>query len=249
MKFEQLYSSSSSNLYTVTAANGKRLLIECGVPWAKLEKALSYDLTNICGCLLSHEHKDHSKAVRDVMKAGIDVFASEGTFARCGIKNNQRRAEVVKNDMLIETPHFAFYCFSTNHDAAEPLGFVIKCDYPGEYLLFATDTPFIRQSFINLRFNIIALECSYDRDVLLDRVERNDINEMVARRLLDSHQEKKAAINYITKYCDLSRCREIHLLHTSAANLDKKQTQKDFEQRFFIETIISKRRCQGRKVT
>lgn len=56
MRFESFYSSSTGNLYCVTAANGKRLLIECGVTWRKLIKALSYDLTNIEACLISHEH-------------------------------------------------------------------------------------------------------------------------------------------------------------------------------------------------
>ena len=80
MKFQSYYSSSMGNLYEVVAANGQRLLIECGCTWKKLQKALSYDLTNIAGCLLTHEHKDHSKAVEDVMENAIDVWASEGTF-------------------------------------------------------------------------------------------------------------------------------------------------------------------------
>ena len=35
-------SSSTRNLYCITAANGQRLLVECGVTWAKLQKALNY---------------------------------------------------------------------------------------------------------------------------------------------------------------------------------------------------------------
>ena len=240
MKFNQLYSSSTSNLYTVTAGNGKRLLIEAGVPWKKLEKAINYDLSNIEGCLLSHCHLDHSKAVLDVMKAGINVYSSEGTFAGCGILNGQRRARIVKPRFTIAET-FDILSFRTIHDAAEPLGFVIHETETGENLLFATDTAYIRQRFTKIRFNIIALECSYDRTILLDRVERNDINETVAKRLLDSHQEKQVAIDYIDKYCDLKKCREIHLLHMSSANLASiKETAKEFERRFFVKTITGR---------
>jgi len=56
MKFIQHYSGSSGNLYEVVSNNGKRLLIEAGVVWAKVQKALRYDLKSISGCLLSHEH-------------------------------------------------------------------------------------------------------------------------------------------------------------------------------------------------
>ena len=56
MKFIAHASSSSGNLYCVTAANGKRILIECGVAWKKLQKALGYKLNNVEACLISHEH-------------------------------------------------------------------------------------------------------------------------------------------------------------------------------------------------
>ncbi len=235
MRFEQLYSSSDGNLYTLTAGNGKRLLLECGVPWRKLQKALDYNLRDIEGCLITHEHQDHSKAVKEVMNAGINVFASAGTFEALGIKEG-RRAEVIENKMMVEMNWFGFYVITLNHDASEPLGFIIKCDYPGEYLLFAPDTSFIKQRF-DLQFNIIAIECSYDIHILQDRVDRKDINETLAKRLLESHMEKQVTMKYLAEFCDLSKCREIHLLHMSRDNIDKEQTVKEFEERFFIKTI------------
>ncbi|MCK5127221.1 MAG: hypothetical protein KAR42_13285, partial [candidate division Zixibacteria bacterium] len=103
------------------------------------------------------------------------------------------------------------------------------------YMLFATDTAFIRQRF-NTPFSIIAIECSYDKDVLQNRVESGDINETLAKRLLTSHMEKQVALKYLTDYCDLSKCREIHLLHLSRENIDKDKAKKDFERKLFIET-------------
>lgn len=236
MQFDQLYSSSSGNLYMVTAANGKRLMIECGVTWYKLQQALNYDLSGIVGCLCSHEHKDHSKAVKDVMQAGIDVFTSEATFESQHLLRH-RRAKVVKDKTVISFgTNFQVRVFSINHDAAEPLGFVIKCD--NECLLFATDTSHINQRF-KWPFNIIAIECSYDKDILMKRVEAGDINEEVAKRLLTSHMEKREAMRYLDQFCNLSKCREIHLLHMSGDNIDKAQAKKDFEKKFLIETRIA----------
>jgi len=238
MRFERLYSSSMSNLYIVTAANGKRLLIECGVTWPKLQKALNYDLTGIEACLLSHSHKDHSKAVIDVMGSGIDVYSSAGTFASLQLEKH-RRIKPVADKTLVRLDSFDVLCFATNHDAAEPLGYCVRDKDASEYLLFATDTSHITQRFATA-FNIIAIECSYDISILQERVEAKTINEELAKRLLSSHMEKQRAIEYLEKFCDLSKCREIHLLHMSGDNIDKEQTKIDFEKRFFIETHIGK---------
>ena len=80
MQFKQHYSGSSGNLYEVIANNGKRLLIECGVTWPKIQKALNYDLKHIVACFVTHGHKDHSKALKDVRLAGIEIYASAETF-------------------------------------------------------------------------------------------------------------------------------------------------------------------------
>ena len=233
MKFEQLYSSSTGNLYLVTANNGKRLMIECGVTWAKLQEALNYELSDIVGCLLTHEHADHSKAVKDVRQAGIEVYASVGTFEALGITG--RRINAVKDKTLLRLDGFQIYFFDTNHDAAEPLGFIVRAD--NEFLLFATDTSHIRQQFKH-PFSIIAIECSYNKEYLAKRVEEGTINESLAKRLLRSHMEEKVAMRYVEKFCDLNECREIHLLHMSADNLHKDRIKKEFEKHFFLETKI-----------
>lgn len=236
MTFEQIYSSSRANLYTVTANNGRRLLLECGVRWPILLKALNYDLSNIDACLLTHEHQDHACAIKQVMAAGIDVYASDGTFEALGVKG--RRAKSVPHGYyydIVVFGSFHIFPFDIIHDAAEPLGYIITNE--GEYLLFCPDSGFIKQRFA-IPFTIIALECSYDIKILEHRVDTQDINETLAKRLLASHAEKQTTMNYLAEFCNLSKCLEIHLLHCSADNLDKKATKKEFEKRFHIETVI-----------
>jgi phosphoribosyl 1,2-cyclic phosphodiesterase len=239
MIFKAHYSSSSGNLYVVVAANGHRLLIECGVTWKKLQKALKYDLTNIEGCLLTHDHQDHAKAAEDVLQAGIDLYASEGTLLALGVEKH-RRAHILRDKHLqdVSVP-FDVFPFAVHHDAKEPLGFIVhdRSSKPEENLLFVTDTSHITQRF-GIAFDIIAISASYDKDVLSGRVERQEINETLAKRLLVSHTEWRVAKRYVKEFCNLSKCREIHLLHASADNLDKQAVRKDFEDSFFITTFI-----------
>ena len=243
MRFESFYSSSMGNLYCVTAANGKRLLIECGCTWKKLQKALGSDLSNIVGALCSHEHKDHSKCVGDVLTAGIDVYASKGTFDAIEESLHLHRKafaiEELKGTNITDT--FRVFPFSVNHDAAEPLGFIVQEIAWNEYLLFVTDTSHIKQRF-GIAFSIIALCCNYDGDLLRKREEAGEINTEFAKRLLTSHMERGVTKKYIADSCNLSKCTEIHLLHMSGDNIAQEAVRAEFENEFIVKTHIAGRR-------
>ena len=124
----------------------------------------SFDLHNIIACIQTHEHSDHSKATKGLLNNGIDVYSSKGTLEALGLSGH-RRAKVVANKTLIRFKEFEVLVFDVNHDAAEPIGFVIREKATNQYLLFATDTSHIKQKF-NVKFDIVSLECSYDADIL-----------------------------------------------------------------------------------
>ncbi len=232
MRVKQHFSGSSGNLYEVVASNGKRILLECGVTWAKLQKALDYDLSDFEGCFVSHIHKDHSKSISDVMLAGIEVFASDFTLNT--VERDHRRSNIIKDGQTIKLDTFQVFVFDVNHDVPT-VGFVVRCD--GEFLLFCTDTAYITQKF-NHKFSVIMIECSFDRDILQRRVDLGEIHESLANRLLTSHMEKHNCMKYLQDFCKLGKCTEIHLLHLSGDNLNKRETQKEFEHTFFITTKI-----------
>src|SRR5690625_2819031 len=74
-----LASASKGNCYHITDGSTP-ILIECGIKFKDIQIALDFKTSNIAGCLVSHEHKDHSKGIKDVLQAGIDVYASQGTI-------------------------------------------------------------------------------------------------------------------------------------------------------------------------
>lgn len=170
------------------------------------------------------------------MRAGIDVYSSRGTFEALGATRS-RRAKIVPCYVGITNKTFDSYAFPIIHDAKEPFGYIVRDVSTNEYLFFAPDAGFIKQRFA-LKFSIIAIECSFDIKILQHRVDTQDINEGLAKRLLNSHMEKRVTLNYLTEFCDLSRCREIHLLHLSRGNIDAEKTCKEVEDKLFIETII-----------
>lgn len=207
MNFISLASSSKGNAYIVEdAETGERLLIECGIPYAQLKKLLDHDFSNIVGCLVSHEHKDHALSAPSLLRDGINVYTSYGTALT--LKNGEL-ASIVEAGTQFTVGSFEVLAFSVFHDAAEPLGFMVRCGK--DVLFFATDT--VNLNVFADEVTMYALECNYDENIL----ERNEhIIEKVKERTKRSHMEIGRLLAYIEK-CDLSKCRNVYLLHLSAA--------------------------------
>ncbi len=206
MKFQALASSSAGNAYIVTDRD-TRILLECGVSHKNLQKLSGFSLSEFQACLVSHEHKDHAKAVAELINRGMEVYMSQGT------------AEALETEAVTLIEHMEQFNvgsldivpFTTFHDAKEPLGFLIKSRVDGDVLAFATDTVNLRYKFPGL--NILAIEANYDKNIL-ERCER--MPEKVRYRITNSHMEIDTLCDYLSSL-DLSECREIHLLHLSDA--------------------------------
>lgn len=211
MIFRSLASSSAGNAYVVDDG-GSRLLLECGLPYRRLKQRLDFGLTGLCGCLITHEHKDHSKCCVDLVKDGVCVRASQGT------------AEALECDLIDPLPvdaneayipfrlgSFDVQPFRTFHDSAEPVGYLIRSCVDGDKLAFATDTVNLRYRFPGV--NILAVECNFSRDIL-DRCTH--LPEKVRHRITNSHMEVDRLCSWLEEL-DLSDCRELHLLHLSDA--------------------------------
>lgn len=55
MIFDPLASSSHGNAYVVSDGHTS-ILLECGIPFRKLQKALGFRMGDIMACFVSHEH-------------------------------------------------------------------------------------------------------------------------------------------------------------------------------------------------
>ena len=206
MEFSALASSSAGNAYIVEDGE-TRILLECGISHKKLMKLSGFALSDFRACLVSHEHKDHSKCVEDLIGRGMEVYMSAGTAEALGVED----VSIVESMEQVNVGTFDIVPFATFHDCAEPLGFLIKSRVDGDILAFATDTVNLRYRFPGL--NILCIEANYDK-AILERCER--MPDKVKKRISNAHMEIDVLCDYL-RSLDLSQCREIHLLHLSDA--------------------------------
>ena len=217
MTFESLASSSHGNAYIVSDGE-TRILLECGISVKQLLKSSGFALSDIRACLVSHEHKDHAKSVPDLIGRGVAVYMSEGTAVALGVDC----VELVQAMEQFTVGTFDIVPFATFHDAAEPLGYLIKSRVDGDILAFATDTVNLRYRFPGV--TILAIEANYDKAILA-RSEK--LPEKVRHRISNAHMEIDVLCGYLSSI-DLEKCREIYLLHLSDAMSNE---------RFFLEKV------------
>ena len=210
MKFTSLASSSHGNAYIISDRE-TRILLECGLSRKKLQQLAGFKLTAFDACIVSHEHKDHSGCVADLIKAGLPVYMSQGTADALGVE----LVTAIQHGEQFTVGSIDVVPFTTFHDAAEPMGFLFKSRCDGDVLAFATDTVNLAYHFPGV--NILAIEANYDREIL-DRSEK--LPDKVRHRITNSHMEIDTLCRYL-RTLELSQCREIYLLHLSDAMSDE----------------------------
>lgn len=127
--------------------------------------------------------------------------------------------------------------FDIQHDAAEPLGFLIQYKPTGEKLLYATDTYYIKYKFSKL--NYLILECNYNKEIAKENVENGVINKARYIRLLESHFSLENVLNFL-KENDLSCAKNIILCHLSNENSNQYIMQNKVYEQTGITTNIAK---------
>ncbi len=225
MRLKVLGSSSHGNCYILSTSTGS-LILDVGLPWRAIQKGLNYDLSNVVGCIISHSHLDHCKAVPDLLKAGIDVYLS-GETKQAVAANGSHRAITVEPLEQFTVGDFAIMGFPTEHDCDGSLGFLIQYRPTGEKLLFLTDSYYCKYRFKNLQY--IMIECNYIKETLDANIEAGLINEAMKPRLLQS-QFSLENVKKFLKANDLSQCREIVLLHLSEGNSDARRMVREVEE-------------------
>ena len=223
MEIKVIASSSSGNCYYVTDGVTP-LLLECGIPFPKIQQATNFGISKLGGVLVTHEHKDHSKALVEMLRNGANVYCSAGTKQALKIPNHYR-LHTVKPLEKFTIGTWQILPFDVQHDAAEPLGYLLISWVTGERLLFATDTYYIKYRFQGA-LDYVMVECNYAMDILNHNIATGKINPLQKPRLLKSHFEI-GNVKAFLRAQNLTQVKEIWLLHLSDGNSNEERFKRE----------------------
>lgn len=232
-----LASGSTGNSYAVDDGESV-LLLEAGIRSKKILTGYLDLLPRVAGCLITHEHQDHSRSAADLAAHGIDLYATTGTFMgiteRIGPIDRPYRKHVVRIGEPFKLESWIILPFETKHDeprtcekpCLDPCGYLLYSRVAREKLLFATDTYYIPNRFSGL--NVIMVECNYSMALLKESIREGRVSETMKHRLEQSHFSIENVKTFLAAN-DMSTVRWIYLLHLSRNNADPVLFKKEIQ--------------------
>lgn len=216
MKLICLGSSSKGNSYILKGST-ESLVVECGLPLIEVKKALDFKIGLIAGCVVSHQHRDHSKYLPEYLRCGIRVLALEDVFESFKLRN-KFFCKTIEPMHGCKVGGFKVLPLPVVHDVP-CVGYVIEHCEMGR-LLFITDTMMLEYRVPGL--NHIMLEANYSDEILEANIAAGIVEPSQRERLLESHMEIKTT-EQILRTSDLADVNEVVLLHLSGRNSDAEQ--------------------------
>lgn len=170
MKVSVLGSGSGGNATVISCSSGV-YLIDVGLSAKQVVlrlELLGIDPDSLAGIFLTHEHSDHARGLDVFMrKRDIPVYVNALTkeALEWGMKS-KIRWKVFLTGQAFEVDGISVTAFPIQHDAAEPVGFVLE-DATAKFGL-VTDVGFITRSMRVYLTGLDALfiEANYDEELL-----------------------------------------------------------------------------------
>ena len=211
---------SSGNCYLFKPELGKSLIIDCGINFKEVKKAIDFNINSVAGVLQTHSHGDHSKFTSEFLKFGLSVYMSEENQKEIGI--NHHNIKIVKELKSFAIDEFNIMSFDLKHDV-KCLGFLINHKESGKFCMI-TDTYYCKYTFPGL--NNIIIEANYSKEIIDKKYGPDSDKEFLRNRILQSHFSL-ANCKDLLKANDLREVNNIVLIHLSDSNSNEKQFQKE----------------------
>lgn len=228
MKFHVIGTGSNGNAYALVSDSGQKLLIEAGVHLDKVKQQLNFDLSDIKGCLISHEHGDHAQYVRNYALISR-IYSMKKTIDKFPVGKMNVGRFYSMDDKPLKLGEFTVIPFLVIHDAAHPVGFVILHPVAGN-IVYITDAAFLPDGVSNFIDHLI-IEVNYCQEILELNIE-NGMDPYLANRITATHFSLEKAVKFIEGMNVIPKT--ITCIHLSDTNSSEKLIK---------ETLMSKFGC------
>jgi len=219
MKLKVINSGSIGNCYVLENEN-ETLLIECGVSIKEIKEAINFDVGKVVGCIVTHEHGDHHKSLKEVISLGIETRALIDVYKNKGIFPLTK--QVISEGVVFYLGGFKIMGFKVSHNVP-CLGFLIE--HPGcGRTIFITDTSHVEYTFPAL--NNIIIEANFCHDIIKQKYGNHNNKEFLKNRIFKDHFSLRDCKEMLLAN-DLRKVQNIVLIHLSDSNSDEERFKKE----------------------
>jgi phosphoribosyl 1,2-cyclic phosphodiesterase len=197
-------------------------VLDLGVDWTKTLKALDYNIRDVAGCLVTHCHSDHSKAIPKALKYCLDVYSCQEVCDK--FEGVQLLPKGVKTSIgsfkvqpLAIKHNVENYAYIITHEDIGKLVFALDCE---EFLYKIRDV------------NHWVIEANHDFDVMLDHALEN----MYSASASENHLSIDQCVDALSiNACDATTT--VILAHLSDANSHATQFRDAIKEALGVEEV------------
>ena len=223
LEFSVLASGSSGNALYIRS-NQTQILLDAGISGKQLQQRLQQStgvsLDGLDALLLTHEHIDHVRGLRQVIKQSrAQIYTTEGTWNQVGTPVEPdlkgREVHTVKAGQAFSVGNILVTPFAVSHDAEEPVAY--RFDSEGSSLTVATDLGYVSDSIKEVIAGCQSYVFESNHDVNMLRAGRYPWN--IKRRILGD-KGHLSNIDAAIALADFLGTREVdvYLAHLSEEN-------------------------------
>ena len=228
MDIKILASGSSGNAYRIS--DGKTsLLLDAGIPFKEIQKGCDFRTGNISGCLVTHRHGDHAKAIPKMLQRGMHVYSNDDVAAL------HKGVRAMKPLLEYGIGTFSVLPFEVEHDVP-CYGYQVESQTTGEKLVYITDSAYVKYTFRGLTH--IMVEANYAQEIIVDNAKNERIPVYLAERVIKTHMSIETMLGLL-RANDMSAVRQIYLLHLSDGNSDAEAFKRRVQQETGAEVYIA----------
>lgn len=169
-QFCSFSSGSSGNCYFIKSKD-TILIVDAGISAKRILLSLGergYTPSDVSAVLITHEHTDHVKGLRVLLKrlGKTSAFANKKTWSRIDSSEFQECCETFLTGELFFIGDIQVKSFATVHDAAEPVGYSFTSQ--GRKLSIVTDTGVLKPELLEeiSDSDTIVIEANHEEELL-----------------------------------------------------------------------------------
>ncbi|MFC2301701.1 MAG: MBL fold metallo-hydrolase [Selenomonas artemidis] len=228
MDIKVIASGSSGNAYLI--GDGKtRLLLDAGISFKRIQVGCGFRTSSIDACLVTHRHGDHAMAVPKLLQRGIPVYSNADVAE---LHKGVQPVAALK-EFTVKT--LRILPFEVEHDA-ECYGYQVTSTVTGEKLVYITDSAYVKYTFSGLTH--IMIEANYAQEIIIDNARKERIPLYLAERVIETHMSIETLLELL-RANDMSKVRQIYLLHLSDGNSDAAAFRRQVQQETGAEVYIA----------
>ena len=220
MKVKVCNSGSCGNTYILSTSN-KTVILDCGVPFKEVLKALDYKISDIAFAVCSHIHGDHSKYIKDYLKMGIKVLMPKQVKDKYSKEYDAIELSTMQKEII---SGISIIAFKVPHDNdVECFAYLIEDKKIGK-TLYITDCMYCPYDLSNQNINFVLCECNYDENLLRDNYEIS-----LQHRIESTHLELQTC-KWLIQTINSPDLRSVGLLHLSSQNGNPERFREEVEE-------------------